>query len=175
MLYKNGYYATAVNLASNLIYNYRYKSLLLNKRFLKILYPMPYLDYVRKYAYHYGIPLNLIYGIMRQESRYNPVCYSSASAIGLMQIIPSTGYYIARRTGCYNFNPSMLYRKNINISFGSYYLKTLLEQFNGRKYLAIASYNAGPGAVAYWRNDLMKNYEMLLFIELIPYGRQGTT
>ena len=171
MLYKNGYYAAAVNLASNLIYSYRYKSLLLNKRFLKILYPMPYLGYVRKYAYHYGIPLNLIYGIMRQESRYNPVCYSSASAIGLMQIIPSTGYYIARRTGCYNFNPSMLYRKNINISFGSYYLKTLLEQFNGRKYLAIASYNAGPGAVAYWRNDLMKNYEMLLFIELIPYGQ----
>ena len=171
LLYKNGYYTAAVNLTENLIYNYGYRSLLLNKRFLKILYPMPYLGYVRKYSVHYGVPIDLIYGIMRQESLYNPVCYSSAAAIGLMQIIPSTGYYIARRTGCYNFNPSMLYRKNINISFGSYYLKTLLEQFNGRKYLAIASYNAGPGAVAYWRNDLMKNYEMLLFIELIPYGQ----
>ncbi|MDA8402512.1 MAG: transglycosylase SLT domain-containing protein [Deltaproteobacteria bacterium] len=171
MLYKNGYYAAAINLASNLIYNYRYKSLLLNGRFLKILYPRPYYSYVGKYSSRYGIPVNLIYGVMRQESRYNPVCYSSANAIGLMQIIPSTGYYIARQTGCYNFNPSMLYRKNINISFGSYYLKTLLNQFNYRKYLAIASYNAGPGAVAYWRNSLMKNYEMPLFIELIPFNQ----
>ena len=171
MLYKNGYYTAAINLASNLIYNYRYKSLLLNRRFLKILYPRPYYSYVGKYSSRYGIPVNLIYGVMRQESRYNPVCYSSANAIGLMQIIPSTGYYIARQTGCYNFNPSMLYRKNINIGFGSYYLKTLLNRFNYRKYLAIASYNAGPGAVAYWRNSLMKNYAMPLFIELIPFNQ----
>jgi soluble lytic murein transglycosylase len=65
----------------------------------------------------------------------------------------------------------MLYRKNINISFGSYYLKTLLNRFHYKKYLAIASYNAGPGAVAYWRNGLMKNYEMPLFIELIPFNQ----
>ncbi|MHB8231727.1 MAG: lytic transglycosylase domain-containing protein [bacterium] len=171
MLYKSGYYEPAINLTSDLIYNYKYKSLLLNRQFLKILYPRPYFGYVRKYSVHYGVPVNLIYGIMRQESLYNPVCYSSASAIGLMQIIPSTGYYIARRTGCYNFNPSMLYKENINISFGSYYLKTLLKQFDNRKYLAIASYNAGPGAVAYWRNYLLKNDEMYLFIELIPFNQ----
>lgn len=171
MLYKNRYYGTAISLTSYLIYNYKYKSLLLNKQFLKILYPMPYLDYVRKYSVRYGVPVNLIYGIMRQESLYNPVCYSSAGAIGLMQIIPSTGYYIARRTGCYNFNPSMLYKKNININFGSYYLKTLLDRFNNRKYLAIASYNAGPDAVAYWKNSMLKSYRMLLFIELIPISQ----
>ncbi|MHB1661490.1 MAG: transglycosylase SLT domain-containing protein [bacterium] len=171
MLYKNRYYGTAISLTSYLIYNYKYKSLLLNRQFLKILYPLPYFDYVRKYSVYYGVPVNLIYGIMRQESLYNPVCYSSAEAIGLMQIIPSTGYYIARRTGCYNFNPSMLYKKNINISFGSYYLKTLLKQFNNRKYLAIASYNAGPGAVAYWKNYLLKSDGMPLFIELIPFSQ----
>jgi soluble lytic murein transglycosylase len=171
MLYKNRYYGTAISLASDLIYNDKYKSLLLNRQFLKILYPLPYFDYVRKYSVYYGVPVNLIYGIMRQESLYNPVCYSSAEAIGLMQIIPSTGYYIARRTGCYNFNPSMLYKKNINISFGSYYLKTLLKRFNNRKYLAIASYNAGPGAVAYWKNYLLKSDGMPLFIELIPFNQ----
>ena len=171
MLYKNRDYEAAINLTSNLIYNYKYKSLLLNRRFLKILYPRPYYAYVRKSAYHYGIPVNLIYGVMRQESLYNPMCYSSASAIGLMQIIPSTGYYIARQFGYYDFNPSMLYRKNINIGFGSYYLKTLLNQFDNRKYLAIASYNAGPGAVSYWKNYLLKNYKMLLFIELIPFNQ----
>ncbi len=171
MLYKNREYGAAVGLASNMIYNYKYKYLLLDGNFLKILYPRPYYASVLKYSSRYGIPVNLIYGIMRQESLYNPACYSSASAIGLMQIIPSTGYYIAKRTRCYNFNPSMLYRKNINISFGSYYLKTLLSQFYNKKYLAIASYNAGPGAVAYWRNYLLKNYKMPLFIELIPFNQ----
>jgi soluble lytic murein transglycosylase len=170
-LYRNKKYGAAINLTSDLIYKKGYRSLLLDGNILKVLYPRPYYGYVEKYSSHYDIPVNLIYGVMRQESRYNPVCYSSASAIGLMQIIPSTGYYIARNTGCYNFNPSMLFRKNINISFGSYYLKTLLNQFRGRKYLAIASYNAGPGAVLYWRNRLLKNYGMPLFVELIPFGQ----
>ena len=171
MLYRNKNYGAAINFISNFIHSYKFRFLILNAGFLKILYPRPYFGYVKKYAYRYGTPVNLIYGVMRQESLYNPVCYSSASAIGLMQIIPSTGYYIARRTGCYSFNPSMLYRKNINISFGSYYLKTLLNMFNGRKYLAIASYNAGPGAVAYWKNFLLKDYAMPLFIELIPFNQ----
>ena len=47
----------------------------------------------------------------------------------------------------------------------------MLNLFHYKKYLAIASYNAGPGAVAYWRNGLMKNYEMPLFIELIPFNQ----
>lgn len=168
MLKDSGDYAMAIGLASRLTGNTAYRYLLLNKNFLEILYPRPYLAYVRKYAFHYGVPLNLIYGVMRQESRYNPYCYSSASAIGLMQIIPSTGYYIARKTGCYGFHPSMLYMKKINISFGSYYLKTLLNQFYNKKYLAIASYNAGPGAVSYWKKELLRNDGMLLFIESIP-------
>ncbi|MGC8554581.1 MAG: transglycosylase SLT domain-containing protein [Candidatus Acidulodesulfobacterium sp.] len=175
LLYKKGYYGSAINLAFTLIFkNDAYRPLLLNKKFLEILYPKPYYGYVERYSSKYGIPVDLIYGIMRQESLYNPACYSSASAIGLMQIIPSTGYYIASHTGCYNFTPSMLYSKHINISFGSYYLKTLLDQFNGKKYLAIASYNAGPGAVSYWKNNLLKNYAMPLFIELIPFNQTRT-
>jgi Soluble lytic murein transglycosylase and related regulatory proteins (some contain LysM/invasin domains) len=139
--------------------------------FLKLAYPRPYFSYVNRYANHYGIPINLIYAVMRQESLYNPACYSSASAIGLMQIIPSTGYYIAKRVKCYNFNPPMLYSKNINIQFGSYYLKTLLDQFNNKKYLAIASYNAGPNAVNYWKTYSFKGDNMLLFIESIPFNQ----
>ncbi|MCL6120223.1 MAG: lytic transglycosylase domain-containing protein [Deltaproteobacteria bacterium] len=175
LLYKKGYYGSAINIAFTLIFkDDGYRSLLLNKKFLEILYPKPYYADVEKYSSKYGIPADLIYGIMRQESLYNPACYSSANAIGLMQIIPSTGYYIASHTDCYNFNPFMLYSKHINISFGSYYLKTLLDQFKGKKYLAIASYNAGPGAVSYWKNNLLKNYAMPLFIELIPFNQTRT-
>ncbi len=168
MLYKTKNYEAAISLASNLIYDFRYRFLLLNKRFLTVLYPRPYYDYVHRYSVSYGVQANLIYAIMRQESLYDPTSYSSADAIGLMQIIPPTGYYIAKRIGRYDFNPAMLYKKNVNINFGSYYLKILLNRFHNRKYLAIASYNAGPLAVASWKNNLPKKYDPSLFIELIP-------
>ncbi len=164
-----GDYWQLSGLAMVLLYND--KPLVKNADFLKFIYPRPYFSYVNRYANHYGIPINLIYAVMRQESLYNPACYSSASAIGLMQIIPSTGYYIAKRVKCYNFNPPMLYSKNINIQFGSYYLKTLLDQFNDKKYLAIASYNAGPNAVNYWKTYSFKGDNMLLFIESIPFNQ----
>lgn len=168
MLYKTRNYEAAISLASDLIYDFRYRFLLLNKRFLTVLYPRPYYNYVHRYSVSYGVQVNLIYAIMRQESLYDPTSYSSADAIGLMQIIPPTGYYIAKRVGRYDFNPAMLYKKNVNINFGSYYLKILLDRFNNRKYLAIASYNAGPLAVAYWKNNFPKKYDPSLFIELIP-------
>lgn len=168
MLYKTRNYEAAISLAFNLIYNFRYRFLLLNKRFLTVLYPRPYYNYVHRYSVSYGVQANLIYAIMRQESLYDPTSYSSADAIGLMQIIPPTGYYIAKLVGRYDFNPAMLYKKDVNINFGSYYLKILLNRFNNKKYLAIASYNAGPLAVASWKSNLPKKYAPSLFIELIP-------
>ncbi|MDA8304129.1 MAG: transglycosylase SLT domain-containing protein [Deltaproteobacteria bacterium] len=166
---RSGDYWQLSELAAILLYND--KSLAKSPNFLKLAYPRPYFSYVNMYANHYSVPVNLIYAVMRQESLYNPACYSSASAIGLMQIIPSTGYYIAKRVRCYNFNPPMLYSKNLNIKFGSYYLKTLLNQFNDKKYLAIASYNAGPNAVNYWKTYSFKGDNMLLFIESIPFNQ----
>ncbi len=164
-----GDYGYASGLGAILIHND--KPLVKNANFLKLVYPRPYLSYVNRYANYYGIPADLIYAVMKQESLYNPASYSSASATGLMQIIPSTGYYIARKIRRYNFNPSMLYSKSININFGSYYLKALLDKFGNKKYLAIASYNAGPNAVNYWKNRLFKGKNMLLFIESIPFNQ----
>jgi soluble lytic murein transglycosylase len=143
----------------------------LTVQFLKVLYPRPYYYYVKKYSLRYHIPVNLIYAIIRQESMFDPVCYSSAGAIGLMQIIPPTGYYIAGKVGCRYFNPAFLYRSNLNIQFGSYYLSSLLNEFNGEKYLAVASYNAGPNAVSYWKNYTLRESKRLLFIESIPYNQ----
>jgi soluble lytic murein transglycosylase len=167
MLYKDGKYADAISL----INNYNHSSLLLNKQFLTILYPRPYYIYVKKYADSYGIPVNLVYAIMRQESLYNPSSVSYDDAMGLMQIMPATAYYIAYQIGYYNFYPEMLYEKNINIDFGTYYLSTLLSQFAGKKYLAIAAYNAGPGSVSYWKNYMLKNDDRPLFIEQIPFNQ----
>ncbi len=140
-------------------------------KYLKILYPRPYFSSVIKYANIYGLPVNLIYAVMRQESLFNPASYSSAGAIGLMQIISPTGYTIARSIGFRYFNPAYLHKNTINIRFGSYYLRNLLYEFNGRKYLAVASYNAGPNVVSYWKKNILRGEDRLLFIETIPYNQ----
>lgn len=166
-----GNYGYASGAAAILLHNNDGRALSRNVNFLRLAYPKPYSFYVNRYATRYDIPVNLVYAVMRQESFYNPSSFSSANAIGLMQIIPSTGYYIADKVGHYGFNASMLYSKKINIKFGSYYLKTLLDRFDNKKYLAIASYNAGPDAVDYWKGSLFKRDNMLLFIEFIPFAQ----
>ncbi len=168
---KYGNYGYASKIATILLYGSNGRLLAKNMNFLRLAYPKPYFFYVNRYANRYDIPGNLIYAVMRQESFYDPSSFSSANAIGLMQIIPTTGYYIADKVGHYDFNPSMLYSKNINIKFGSYYLKTLLNRFGNKKYLAVASYNAGPDVVGYWKDSLFKRDNMLLFIESIPFSQ----
>ncbi len=174
ILEKSGNYAYGVGLANLLLHESfssgdlpEVRRIIHGKDYLRLLFPHPYLKYAANYSSRYGIPMDLIYAVMRQESRYNQYCRSYANAIGLMQIIPPTGYYIAGKIGCDGFYPGMLYKKNINIDFGSYYLKSLLERFNNRKYLAIASYNAGPNAVAYWETRFGEARK-LIFIESIP-------
>ncbi len=159
-------YKDAASLSSFLINNK-----FLSRQFLDFLYPRPFYDYTKKYAEKYNVPLNLIYSIMRQESLFDPVCSSGAGAIGLMQIMSPTGYYIANKVGCAYFSPHYLYNSSLNIKFGSYYISSLLNEFGKKKYLAIASYNAGPGAVRYWKNNILNNENKLLFIESIPFNQ----
>ncbi len=159
-------YKDAASLSDLLI-----KSKFLSRKYLYFLYPRPFYGYAEKYSERYNVPVNLIYSIMRQESLFDPVCSSGAGAIGLMQIISPTGYYIANKVGCTYFNPDYLYQSGLNIKFGSYYLSSLLNEFARKKYLAIASYNAGPGAVSYWENNNLSDENRLLFIENIPYNQ----
>ncbi len=159
-------YKDAASLSSFLINNK-----FLSRKFLYFLYPRPFYDYAKKYAEKYNVPVNLLYSIMRQESLFDPVCSSGAGAIGLMQIMSPTGYYIADKVGCAYFSPHSLYNSSLNIKFGSYYISSLLNEFGRKKYLAIASYNAGPGAVSYWKNNILNNENKLLFIESIPFNQ----
>lgn len=172
VLNKKGNYEFSMNICSYLLKSGRPSrdKIIYSPEYLRLLYPRPYYKYVLSYSNRYKIPVNLIYAIMRQESMYDPECRSVSDAIGLMQIIPPTGYYIAGRIGCKEFNPLMLYNKNLNIKFGSFYLKTLLNRFNDRKYLAIASYNAGPNKVAHWKYHRLKGVGKLIFIDSIPLG-----
>ena len=89
---------------------------------------------------------------------------SVAGAAGLMQLMPATAAELAGRA----LQPEELNEPDLNIRLGASYLKQLLQQWQGHPLLAIASYNAGPGAVAGWRNDEL-NTAPELWVERIPY------
>ena len=131
------------------------------------LYPRPWLELARKNAEELNVPLDLIYGVMRQESAFRPRVVSPAKAVGLMQIIPPTARRIALELKT-EYSPEKMRVPDINLRFGSFYLSRLLKVYQGRKLLAAASYNAGPYAVSRWLES-GENLDLDIFIARIPY------
>jgi soluble lytic murein transglycosylase len=113
----------------------------------------------------------VVAAIMREESALNPNAISNAGAMGLMQIMPYTGEWVAQQVGHEPFEPADLMNPDLNIQFGSWYLGYLAQQFNGNLILTIASYNAGPEAVTRWTRADLSSIDMHdEFIESIPYS-----
>lgn len=111
-------------------------------------YPRPYLDRVQAEARRYGLDPAWVYGIMREESHFNPGCLSRSNAMGLMQILPSTGKWIAEKLGIKGrFNKDSLWNTDRNIAFGCWYLNYLRDLFNGDLFLGAAAYNGGQGNI----------------------------
>lgn len=111
---------------------------------------------------------DIVYAIMRQESLFYPYAVSRSNAIGLMQIMPATGKWIAMKLGDKDFDVSDLFVPEINIRYGSWYIKHLIKKFHGNLFYAIAAYNAGPGKVGkYLRKHRVR--DVAEFIEFFPY------
>jgi soluble lytic murein transglycosylase len=91
----------------------------------------------------------LIAAVIYAESKFEPHP-SSAGAEGLMQILPATAYYLAHLSGGYRFSASDLATPRINLAYGSYYLRYLLDHYAGNEMLAVAAYNAGVTNVDEW-------------------------
>jgi soluble lytic murein transglycosylase len=107
---------------------------------------------------------------MRTESYYQPDILSYANARGLMQILPPTGDKIARRMGAAALDYDDLFRPEINIRFGAWYLGALVDEFSGQLPLAFASYNGGPFNVKRWV-DQAGDVTLAEFIETIPFDQ----
>src|SRR5690606_9667026 len=110
-----------------------------------------YQDHVAKAATQTSVNPLMIYAVARQESAFLPDAKSSAGAVGLMQLLPSTAKQTAQKNGM-NFNPQDLINPAKNIALGSRYLDYLLNVFDGNRILAAAAYNAGPSRVRKWLN-----------------------
>jgi len=134
----------------------------------ELLYPRPYDAEVRRSAQLTGLPQALIYAIIRQESLYRADAASSAGALGLMQLLPSTAKTTARRAGLAEPTRTSLLQPSTNVPLGSSFLRSLLDRAGGQWPLAIAGYNAGPGAARRWLASTPVETDM--WVENIPYN-----
>ncbi len=115
-------------------------------------YPLDYGGIVRRHAADNKLDAALVAAVIYEESRFRPRAVSRVGAIGLMQIQPVTGETIARKTGGTAFRDSDLFDPEINVRFGTWYLRQLIDKY-GDERLALAAYNAGESTVDGWLRD----------------------
>jgi soluble lytic murein transglycosylase len=113
---------------------------------------MPHQTEVVRRSKEIGLDPAYVYGLIRQESRFVTDARSHVGASGLMQVMPATARWTARKIGLTNFRPHQITEHDTNILIGTAYLKLALEDFEGSLPLAAAAYNAGPGRPRAWRN-----------------------
>jgi soluble lytic murein transglycosylase len=115
----------------------------------EITLPLRHDDIIRQQAADKHVDAALIAAVIYEESRFRDQT-SNAGARGLMQITPETADFIARRSGGVRFEQSDLATPQINIAYGAWYLRYLIDRYKGNDTLAIAAYNAGMGNVDRW-------------------------
>ncbi len=143
---------------------------------LELAFPRPFTTEVKRHSSRYGVPEELIYAIMREESAFNPMARSPRAARGLMQMIPQTARAMADEARALDDKPPQrhfrldkLYEPDVAIQLGVVYLRSLLVRFDGNLIATIAAYHAGENAVERWlssRGQLPADE----FIEEIPFS-----
>ncbi len=138
------------------------------KQFWTFLFPFPHRSLIATHARRQRLDPFLIAGLIRQESEFNPGAVSPARAYGLAQILPSQGRILARQLGLRRYRTSMLFQPSVNLRLGTYFLRSLLDKFQGRMEVALAAYNAGPNRAERWLT-WSEFEEPAEFIETIPF------
>ncbi|HEY6763007.1 MAG TPA: lytic transglycosylase domain-containing protein [Baekduia sp.] len=135
----------------------------------EIALPLRHEDIIRQQAHDKGLDPALIAGVIYAESHFIDHRTSSAGAEGLMQLTPATAQYIARKSGGTQFRVSDLGTPQVNISYGAYYLKYLMQRYGDDVPLVLAAYNAGEGNVDKWIAAARAKNKSLN-IDAIPFG-----
>ncbi|WCM89115.1 lytic transglycosylase domain-containing protein [Acidovorax sp. NCPPB 3576] len=131
-------------------------------------FPMPFRNTVVARSQAIGLDPAYVYGLIRQESRFVMDARSGVGASGLMQVMPATARWTARKIGMANFTPDQINDRDTNITIGTAYLKLALDDFDGSMPLAAAAYNAGPGRPRNWRNGPL--LEAAIWAENVPFS-----
>jgi len=131
-------------------------------------FPMPLRDAVIPRAQKIGLDPSYVYGLIRQESRFLMNARSGVGASGLMQVMPATARWTAKKIGMNDFKSNQINDRDTNITIGTAYLKLALDDFDGSMALAAAAYNAGPGRPRNWRNGPV--IEAAIWAENIPFN-----
>ncbi len=130
-------------------------------------YPAPYRADLQEHLREHGLDEAWVYGLMRQESRFATSAKSETGAAGLMQIMPSTARWVARKLGLKSYRNALIHQLDTNFRIGTYYMKSVLSRSENNPVLASAAYNAGPMRALQWRGD--KPLEGAIYAETIPY------
>ena len=120
--------------------------------YVRLRYPLRYQAIVRGHSHNYRLDPALLAAVIYQESKFRAHARSSSGAIGLMQLLPGTAEGIAIHTGGTRFRVSDLDDPEINVRYGSWYLRHLLDKY-GDERTALAAYNAGQENVDHWRAE----------------------
>jgi soluble lytic murein transglycosylase len=131
-------------------------------------YLAPYREVLAQQARKRDLEEPWVLGVVRQESRFITGAKSSAGATGLMQVMRPTAKWVAERMRMKDFSQGRLHQPEMNAAVGTYYLRHVLDQFDGIPVLAAAAYNAGPTRARLWRGSVP--VEGAIFAETIPFG-----
>jgi soluble lytic murein transglycosylase len=131
-------------------------------------YLMPYREHFAAAAREHAIDEAFLFGIARQESRFDPELVSSAGAVGLMQLMPPTARQVAKQLGRNDYQPARISDVALNTEFGAFYFKYWLARLDQLPALAAAAYNAGPGRAQAWRTGAP--LEGAVWVETIPFN-----
>ena len=134
----------------------------------RLWFPLKYASIVRGHAANYHLNAALLAAVIEEESKFNADAKSRTGALGLMQLQPATAEGIAIRTGGSHFVVSDLYKPEINIRYGAWYLRHLLDKYGNEK-TALAAYNAGQENVDRWlaKNEPVQFPETRAYVDRI--------
>ena len=134
-------------------------------------FPMPFKNAVLARTQLIGLEPAYVYGLIRQESRFIMDAKSGVGASGLMQVMPATARWTAKKIGLSDFQAHQITDRDTNIAIGTGYLKLVLDSFGGSLPMAAAAYNAGPGRPRLWRGQAgAPTVEAAIWAENVPFS-----